>query len=60
MIEKFSKLKKKVLITTFTNRSLDNILERLVESKRVEKDGIIREGSQYSCSPLLKEFTSKA
>ena len=41
---------KKILVTTFTNRSLDNVLERLVESKRVAPELIIREGSQYSNS----------
>jgi Ni2+-binding GTPase involved in maturation of urease and hydrogenase len=58
LIEKFSKMKKTVLVTTFTNRSLDNILERLVDSERVPKDKIIREGAQYSCSKSLKEYTS--
>jgi len=59
MIQKFSKLGKKILITTFTNRSLDNILERLVQSQLVPKEIIIREGSQYSSSLALKDFTSK-
>lgn len=35
LIEKFSKLGKRILITTFTNRSLDNILERLIESDKI-------------------------
>lgn len=42
LIEKFSKMKKTVLITTFTNRALDNILERLIDSGKIDKEKIIR------------------
>jgi superfamily I DNA and/or RNA helicase len=58
LIEKFSKMKKTVLITTFTNRSLDNILERLIDSGKIDKEKVIREGAQYACSKTLKEYTS--
>ena len=53
-------MKKSILVTTFTNRSLDNILERLIETDKIERDIIIREGSQYACSKTLKEFTTKS
>ena len=49
----------RVLITTYTNRSLDNILERLVDSNLVDKQFLIREGSQYAVSTALKEFAPK-
>jgi superfamily I DNA/RNA helicase len=50
LIEKFNKMGKRVLVTTFTNRSLDNIVNRLIKSNKITKNKIIREGTQYSSS----------
>ena len=38
----------------------DPLQERLIETDKIERDIIIREGSQYACSKTLKEFTSKS
>lgn len=32
----------RILVTTYTNRSLDNILERLIDSKRIDPQFLIR------------------
>ena len=32
----------RTLVATFTNRSLDNVLQRLLDSKRVEPECLIR------------------
>ena len=60
LIEYFCKKGKMILITTFTNRSLDNILERLEVSERVNSQHLVREGSQYSTASHLKHFTSQS
>jgi superfamily I DNA and/or RNA helicase len=60
LIEKCHSLNKSVLITTFTNRSLDNILERTFNSGKIPIDKIIREGSRYSIDEKFEKLNSRS
>ena len=46
-----------MLITTFTNRALDNIIERTLERGKIEPDLMIREGNKYSMSEAAQKIS---
>lgn len=54
LVNQFLKEKKKILVTSWTNRSIDNVIKRLPEKENVE---ILRIGSVESMDARVKKYS---